>query len=88
MPGIWDTQTGFKGFTAEAAQKIFSRAVIDRWAFDVEAMALAKKFGYKIGIIPVYWENDVNSHVKLSGYVSALWDTVKIRMNLWRGKYK
>ncbi len=88
VPGVWDTQNGFKGFTAEATQKIFSKAIINRWAFDVEALGLAKKFGYKIGIIPVYWENDAQSHVKLSGYINALWETVKIRWNLWSGKYE
>lgn len=88
VPGIWDTQNGFKGFTAEAAQKIFSKAAINRWAFDVEALGLAKKFGYKIGIIPVYWENDAKSHVKLSGYINALWETVKIRWYLSTGKYR
>lgn len=78
VPGIWDTQNGFKGFTAAAAQKIFSQTQINRWAFDVEALGLARKFGYKTGIIPVYWENDAQSHVKLSGYLNALWETVKI----------
>ncbi|MBI2454365.1 MAG: glycosyltransferase family 2 protein [Parcubacteria group bacterium] len=87
VPGIWDTQNGFKGFTAEAAQKIFSKAVINRWAFDVEALGLARKFGYKIGLIPVYWENDTQSHVKLSGYINALWETVKIWWGLRTGKY-
>ncbi|MEK7209429.1 MAG: dolichyl-phosphate beta-glucosyltransferase [Patescibacteria group bacterium] len=87
VPGTWDTQNGFKGFSAEAAQKIFSKAIINRWAFDVEALGLARKFGYKTGIIPVYWENDAQSHVKLSGYLNALWETVKIWWGLKTGKY-
>ena len=88
VPGIWDTQNGFKGFTAAAAEKIFSKTIINRWAFDVEALALARKFNLKIGIIPVYWENNTESHVKLSGYLNALWETVKIWWYLWTGKYK
>jgi dolichyl-phosphate beta-glucosyltransferase len=88
VPGIWDTQNGFKGFSAQAAQKIFSKAIINRWSFDVEALALARRFGYKIAIIPVYWENDAQSHVKLSGYINALWEVVKIRWYLWTGKYR
>ncbi|MDP3799909.1 MAG: glycosyltransferase family 2 protein [bacterium] len=86
--GIWDTQNGFKGFSAEAANKIFSKATINRWGFDVEVLALARKFKYKISIIPIYWENDAESHVKLSGYLGVLRDTVKVRLNLWSGKYK
>lgn len=88
LPGIWDTQAGFKGFSAEASQKIFSKTKINKWGFDVEALALARNFGYKIGIIPIYWENDAESHVKLSGYIGALLETVKVRWNLWVGKYK
>ncbi|MEK7500643.1 MAG: dolichyl-phosphate beta-glucosyltransferase [Patescibacteria group bacterium] len=88
LPGIWDTQAGFKGFSAEATQKIFSKTTINRWGFDVEALALAKHWGYKIGIIPIYWKNDAESHVKLSGYVGALLETFKVRWNLWTGRYK
>ncbi len=85
--GIWDTQAGFKGFSAEAAEKIFSKATIERWGFDIEVLALARKFGYKIAKIPLYWENDTESHVKLSSYLGVLRDTVKVRINLWSGKY-
>ncbi|MBI4120490.1 MAG: glycosyltransferase family 2 protein [Parcubacteria group bacterium] len=88
LPGIWDTQAGFKGFSADAAQKIFSRAVVDRWGFDVETLALARRFNYKIGIIPIYWRNDPSSHVKLSGYIGALLETFRVRWNLWIGKYE
>ena len=76
--GIWDTQCGFKAFRAEAAERIFSRAKIDRWGFDVEVLALARKFCYKIGMVPAYWINDPKSHVKLSGYLQVLWETLKI----------
>lgn len=87
VPGIWDTQNGFKAFRDYAAEKIFRASKIDRWAFDVEALALARKFKYKIGIIPVQWENDCMSHVKLSGYVKSLLEVAKIRWNFLAGKY-
>ena len=48
LPGIWDTQCGFKAFTAKAAEEIFSQTKVDRWAFDIEALVLAKKMGYEI----------------------------------------
>lgn len=85
--GIWDTQCGFKAFTAQAAERIFSRAKIDRWGFDVEVLALARKFNYKIAIVPAYWINDPKSHVKLSGYLQVLWETLKIWWWLRTGKY-
>lgn len=87
LPGIWDTQAGFKGFSAEAAKKIFSKTTIDRWGFDVEVLALARHFNYKIGLIPIYWKNGAESRVKLSGYLGALWETVRVRWNLWAGRY-
>ncbi|MDP2641064.1 MAG: glycosyltransferase family 2 protein [Candidatus Yanofskybacteria bacterium] len=79
--GYWDTQCGFKGFTAKAAEDIFARTRIDRWAFDVEALVLAKKLGYGIREIPVTWINDPNSKVKLSGMVNMLGEVLKIRWN-------
>lgn len=87
VPGIWDTQNGFKAFRDYAAEKIFSVTKINRWAFDVEALALAKKFDYKIGIVPVHWINDPSSHVSMMGYFKVLLDVLKIRWNLIRRKY-
>lgn len=90
VPGISDTQRGFKIVTAKAAQDIFSRTTIDRWGFDIEMLALARKFGHKIKEVPITWKNDPNSasHPKLSAYFQVLMETVKIRWNLISGKYK
>ena len=87
VPGIHDTQRGFKIFTVEAAEKIFSKMTIERWGFDVEALALARKFGFKIKEVPVNWKNAPESHVGLKAYFQVLMETVKIRRNLWMGKY-
>ncbi len=86
--GIWDTQCGFKAFRDYAAEKIFSQALINRWGFDIEVLALARALKYKIGIVPAHWINDPKSHVKFSGYLQVLWETLKVRWNLSRGKYK
>ena len=88
VPGIWDTQNGFKAFRDYAAEKIFKLAKINRWAFDVEALALARKLDYKIAIIPIHWINDPKSHVSLMGYFRTLWEVLKIRWNLNRNKYE
>ncbi|PJE57899.1 MAG: hypothetical protein COU81_03620 [Candidatus Portnoybacteria bacterium CG10_big_fil_rev_8_21_14_0_10_36_7] len=85
--GIWDTQCGFKCFSAKAAEDVFSRMRIDRWGFDIEALAISKKLGYKIKQIPVTWINDEESHVKLFAYFEVIWETIKIRWNLIIGKY-
>ncbi|MCL5017185.1 MAG: glycosyltransferase family 2 protein [Patescibacteria group bacterium] len=85
--GIKDTQCGFKCFSEEAAERIFSLTRIDRWGFDAEALALAKALHYKIKEIPVFWVNDARTHVKLRDYLQVLLETVKVRWWLWRNIY-
>ncbi len=87
LPGIKDTQCGFKVFTAEAAEKIFPLQRITRWGFDVEALALGKRMGYKIKEVPAFWVNDADSRVKPIAYFQVLWETLKVRWWLWRKKY-
>lgn len=88
LPGIWDTQCGFKAYTAEAAEKIFSVSKVSTWGFDAETLALARKFGYRIKEIPVRWVNDMRSTVRFSGGLQFLRDIVKIRWWIWTGAYK
>ena len=85
--GVTDSQCGFKAFSARAAEAIFSKQIIYRWAFDVELLALARKYKFKIREVPVTWVNDAESHVKLSGKVNMLLEVLEIRKNLWSGKY-
>lgn len=88
VPGIWDTQCGFKAFRAEAAERIFSDTKIEGWGFDIEVLALARAFNYKIGIIPAHWINDPRSHVRPFDYLRVLGDTLRVRANLRAGKYR
>ncbi|MEK7608316.1 MAG: dolichyl-phosphate beta-glucosyltransferase [Patescibacteria group bacterium] len=87
LPGYWDTQCGFKAFTAEAADRVFNIMKIDRWGFDIEALALSRKMRFKIKEVPVHWINDTASHVSASAYLKTLIETLKIRLWLWTGKY-
>ena len=88
LPGMWDTQCGFKAFTERATEDIFPQLKIAHWGFDVEVLALAKAMGYKIKEIPVVWVNDPNSKVGMSAYLEVLMEVVKIRFWLWGNKYK
>ncbi len=88
LPGIWDTQCGFKAFTAETAEQIFRLSRIDGWGFDVEILALAKRFGYRIKEVPVHWVNSLESTVGVSAYITTLLDTLKIRWWLWLNSYQ
>ena len=88
--GVWDTQCGFKGFTKKAAQGIFPKCKINRWAFDPEALIIGKKMGYKIKEIPVYWKNDTRRAVKLfspNSRVTMLKELLQIKWNLINKKY-
>ncbi len=87
VPGIWDTQCGFKAFSAEAAEKIFSVTRIDGWGFDIESLALARHFGYGIGIIPARWIDHADSHVRIWNYGNVLFETVQVRWFLLSGAY-
>lgn len=88
LPGIHDTQRGFKLFTANAAQEIFSRCRIDRWGFDIEALAIARKMGYRIKEVPIRWIHQEGSKVKASAYINTLLDLLRIRIRLWTGVYR
>ncbi|OHA64720.1 MAG: hypothetical protein A2940_01800 [Candidatus Wildermuthbacteria bacterium RIFCSPLOWO2_01_FULL_48_29] len=78
--GIWDTQCGFKGFSARAAREIFSCAKINRWAFDVEVLVIAKKLGYQIKEVPVTWVNDKQSKVRFSGMAKMFLEVLQISL--------
>lgn len=88
VPGIWDTQNGFKAFRARAAEDIFSRMRMGGFSFDIEVLALARRLGYKIGIIPVRWKHNPDSRVSFRSYIQVFLDVFKIRWNLITNKYK
>jgi len=85
--GIEDTQCGFKCFTKKATENIFPRCKINRFAFDPEILIIAKKLGYRIKEIPVYWKNDPESKVKFKSIFKMGLDLFKIKWNLITKKY-
>ncbi|OHA62330.1 MAG: hypothetical protein A2117_00530 [Candidatus Wildermuthbacteria bacterium GWA2_46_15] len=85
--GIWDTQCGFKAMTKKSALEVLPRCQIDRFAFDPEILILAKKRGYKIKEVPVYWKNDARSTVKFKWMVKMLFEVLQIRLNIITKKY-
>lgn len=86
--GIRDTQCGFKAFSAKAAEDIFSRQRIFRWGFDVEALALARRLGYKIKEAPIKWINDPESKVSFKSYFQVFKEVFQIRWWLITKKYE
>jgi dolichyl-phosphate beta-glucosyltransferase len=65
VPGLADTQCGFKLFSADAASRLFPLLTIDGWCFDVEALYLARRLGYRIDEVPVTWINDPGTKVNV-----------------------
>lgn len=79
VSGIRDTQCGFKLFTRNAAREVFSRASVDRFAFDVEALLLARRLGYRIAEVPVLWFNSPDTRVGFGGGLEAFVALFRIR---------
>jgi dolichyl-phosphate beta-glucosyltransferase len=73
-----DTQCGFKAFRRGAAREIFSRARVDGFAFDVEALLIAQKSDLRVDELPVEWIND--KHTKFHSLRDG-WGSVR---DLWR----
>jgi dolichyl-phosphate beta-glucosyltransferase len=65
LPGINDTQCGFKFFRHDAAKELFRRQKIDAYMFDVEILAIARRLGYRIQQVPVRWRDDADSRLDL-----------------------
>ena len=69
-----DTQAGLKGFTAEAARKLFSRQKLDGFAFDAELLYLAKKLGFSVDQIPAQVSGQ---HTYKTSQVKLIFDSLR-----------
>ena len=88
VPGVRDTQCGFKAFTAEAARDLFRVARIDGWAFDLEVLALAKRRDFTIAEVGVEWKDDNRSRVSpVKDMINVCKEALTIRRNLKAGVY-
>jgi len=83
VPGFYDTQCGFKMFTAAAAEQIFKRQTIPGFGFDVEILFIALNvLGYKIKEAPVHWEDSPATTVRLFRDSTRMFrDLLTIRKN-------
>ena len=87
LPGLFDTQCGFKLWTGAAAQEGFASARIDGFSFDVEVLYVARRRGRRIAEVPVTWTNDAASRVTLLRGSAAFLDVARIRWNGLLGRY-
>jgi len=88
LPGIADSQCGFKCFTAEAAEALFSRQTIEGFAFDVEILYLARRLGLGVVEVPITWYYDDVSSVKpVRDTWRMLKEVLRIRASHALGRY-
>jgi len=80
LPGVKDSQCGFKLFTRKAAQAVFKRQKMQGFCFDVEVLVLARKLGFKIKEVPVKWIDSPQSKVNpIKDAMKMFWDLVKLK---------
>ena len=88
LPGLQDTQCGFKCFRGEIARELFTNLTISGWSFDVEILYLARMRGCRIAEIPIPWYFNPQSKLSLvSDTIRMVSDIFKIRRNARQGVY-
>jgi glycosyltransferase involved in cell wall biosynthesis len=88
VPGINDTQCGFKMFTADAVEAIFPRVTVDGWAFDIEVLSIARARGMRIVEVPIEWHYRRASQLNLvRDGVSMFRELLRIRAKARGGAY-
>ena len=88
LPGLQDTQCGFKCMRAQVAREIFPYQTLTGWAFDVELLYIARLHGYRIVEIPIDWYFNADSKISvLRDSLRMFLDLLRIRRNARRGLY-
>ena len=84
VPGIHDTQCGFKLFRGDVAREIFAKCFINGWGFDIEVLYLARKMGYSIAEVGVQWSHAEGSKLQpLRAGLQVLKDIFRIRTHYY-----
>jgi dolichyl-phosphate beta-glucosyltransferase len=88
LPGLQDSQCGFKCFTAQAADDLFRVQTLDGWSFDIELLFVARMRGYRLTEIPIHWYFQSESKVHaVRDALRMISDIFTIRRNARRGLY-
>lgn len=88
LPGLQDTQCGFKCFSAEASQRLFKLQTLPGWSFDIELLYLARRAKMRIREIPIHWYFGEDSKVSaVKDALNMIRDIFRIHGNARRGVY-
>jgi dolichyl-phosphate beta-glucosyltransferase len=88
LPGIQDTQCGFKCMPREIAQTLSAQQTISGWGFDVELLAIARRYRFAMSEVPIPWYYMDNSRVRLGRDTwNMLREVLTIRSRMRKGAY-
>jgi len=88
VPGLQDTQCGFKMFRGEIAEKLFPLQTMNGWSFDVEILYAARRWGFRIVEVPIDWYYSDRTRINpLRDSIEMFIEVLKIRRNGLRGLY-
>jgi dolichyl-phosphate beta-glucosyltransferase len=85
LPGILDTQCGFKAFRRGPGRELFSASTIDGWSFDVEVLYMARLLGFRMIEVPVNWY--YGEHSKVNPALDT-WNMFREVLKIWRNAQK
>jgi glycosyltransferase involved in cell wall biosynthesis len=88
LPGLQDTQCGFKAFRGEVAEHLFKMQTLTGWSFDAELLFIAQRLGYDIKEVPIIWYYKPGTRLNiLKDSIKMASDLFAIRRNANRGVY-
>lgn len=89
LPGLHDTQCGFKCFRGDLTEEIFKSQTLPGWSFDVEVLFIARQRGYRIVEVPIPWYFNPESKINVwRDSLRMAIDLGTIQLNHLRGRYR
>jgi hypothetical protein len=88
LPGLNDTQCGFKCFSARVTEDIFRLQILNGWSFDIELLYIARRHKYTVQEIPIHWVHHPETKVSaVRDAIRMIQDIFRIHANARRGMY-
>ncbi|MFJ2002062.1 dolichyl-phosphate beta-glucosyltransferase [Streptomyces chartreusis] len=78
LPGIHDTQCGFKLYDGDRAREAYAASRVNGWGIDVEVLRHLRDAGLSVAEVPVRWSHRPGSKVGPLDYVRALAEITRI----------
>jgi glycosyltransferase involved in cell wall biosynthesis len=78
VPGIRDTQCGFKLFEGDRARAAFAASRLDGWGIDVEVLRYFRRQGWPVAEVPVRWSHQEGSKVRPTDYLRVLGELARL----------